>query len=141
MPQLLQTSDPHPPVLLVPPLHMPLLLFAGATRAAGGGERAAGAVQRPRKQGGAAGKAGLAGCSFLVTCLFARGNRVGRNGRERKSTRAIRYSIVPPPHLHTLQDFTQRFSQRFGELFYDVDEAVAVKGVRAGYRCTGLQAS
>lgn len=40
--------------------------------------------------------------------------------------------MVPPPHLHLLQDFTQRFSQRFGELFYDVDEAVAVKGVSAG---------
>lgn len=50
----------------------------------------------------------------------------------------------PPPSAPLqilLQDFTQRFSQRFGELFYDVDEAVAVKGVRAGYRCTGLQAS
>ncbi|PRW20268.1 sister-chromatid cohesion 3 [Chlorella sorokiniana] len=29
-----------------------------------------------------------------------------------------------------LQDFTQRFSQRFGELFYDVNEAVAVKGIQ-----------
>ena len=30
----------------------------------------------------------------------------------------------------SLQDFTERFRQRFAELFYDVDEAVAVKGVR-----------
>ncbi|PSC70800.1 sister-chromatid cohesion 3 [Micractinium conductrix] len=32
-------------------------------------------------------------------------------------------------NLAALQDFTQRFQQRFGELFYDSCEAVAVKGV------------
>lgn len=35
-----------------------------------------------------------------------------------------------PDNLASLSDFTQRFQQRFSELFYDVDEAVAVKGVR-----------
>ncbi|KAL4451286.1 hypothetical protein ABPG77_009358 [Micractinium sp. CCAP 211/92] len=34
-----------------------------------------------------------------------------------------------PDNLASLSDFTQRFQQRFSELFYDVDEAVAVKGV------------
>jgi len=34
-----------------------------------------------------------------------------------------------PDNQAALQDFTQRFQQRFGELFYDADEAVAVKGV------------
>lgn len=35
-----------------------------------------------------------------------------------------------PDNKPALADFTQRFQQRFGELFYDRDEAVAVKGVR-----------
>jgi hypothetical protein len=34
-----------------------------------------------------------------------------------------------PDNKPALQDFTARFQQRFGELFYDRDEAVAVKGV------------
>ncbi|KAL4420809.1 hypothetical protein ABPG75_010465 [Micractinium tetrahymenae] len=34
-----------------------------------------------------------------------------------------------PDNLASLSDFTQRFQQRFSELFYDADEAVAVKGV------------
>lgn len=39
-----------------------------------------------------------------------------------------------PDNLASLSDFTQRFQQRFSELFYDVDEAVAVKGVRPAQR-------
>ena len=32
-------------------------------------------------------------------------------------------------HVDSMRAFTQRFSQRFAELVYDVDEEVAVKGV------------
>lgn len=34
-----------------------------------------------------------------------------------------------PENVSPLHDFTARFSSRFGELLYDVDEGVAVKGV------------
>jgi hypothetical protein len=42
-----------------------------------------------------------------------------------------------PDNRAALADFTQRFAQRFGELFYDVDERVAVKGVSWGWARKG----
>jgi hypothetical protein len=43
-----------------------------------------------------------------------------------------------PDNGAALADFTQRFAQRFGELFYDADERVAVKGVR-GWGAEGMR--
>ncbi len=38
------------------------------------------------------------------------------------------YSV--PDNVSPLHTFTERFSTRYAELIYDVDEIVAVKGVR-----------
>ena len=45
------------------------------------------------------------------------------------SVTALLSLYANPDNKPALQDFTARFQQRFGELFYDRDEAVAVKGV------------
>ncbi len=58
-------------------------------------------------------------------CLTAQDARV-----RLASVNALLALYSNPDNLASLSDFTQRFQQRFSELFYDVDEAVAVKGVR-----------
>lgn len=50
------------------------------------------------------------------------------------SVNALLALYSAPDNLASLADFTQRFQQRFSELFYDVDEAVAVKGVSLAWQ-------